>query len=456
MDQIITAIQLQRAFFASGQTRSFAARQSALLRLREAIVRYESRLLAALKQDLNKGEFEAYSTELGLTLAELSYTLKHLRRWMKPIRKRTPLTHFGGKSFIIKEPYGVSLIIAPWNYPVQLTLVPLISAIAAGNTAVVKPSELAPHVSAVLMALIEETFEPGWVIAFEGGIEVSTTLLEQRYDKIFFTGSVAVGKVVMKAAAKHLTPVTLELGGKSPAIVHQDANLALAAKRLAFGKFTNAGQTCIAPDYIYVHSSVKHQLLQELKAAIEQLYGSEPLLNENYVHLISEKHYARLVTFMSEGELVYGGEHNLKQKAIAPAIIDGVNWQSAIMQEEIFGPLLPIMTYDSMEDVIEAINDRPKPLALYLFSESKAIQDEIIGRISFGGGCINDTIMHFGTPHLPFGGVGESGMGSYHGEESFNAFSHQKSILKQVTHFDIPFRYPNSKWGAKVIRMLLK
>jgi len=456
MEKVLSAIQLQRDFYASGRTKSYEARRSMLLKLREAIVSRESELLAALKRDLNKGDFEAYSTEIGITLAELSHTLRHLKKWMKPKRMRTPMTHFGARSYVMFEPYGVSLIIAPWNYPVQLTLVPLIAAVAAGNTALVKPSELSPSVSNVLTSLINDTFEPGWAVSIEGGIDVSTALLEQRFDKIFFTGSVAVGKIVMAAAAKHLTPITLELGGKSPCIVHQDANVALAAKRIAFGKFTNAGQTCIAPDYVYVHHSVKEKFMKEMEKAITELYGSDPLRNPNYVHIISEKHYDRLVSFMKDGRTSIGGEVEQAVKGIAPTLLEDVDWSSPIMQEEIFGPLLPVMDYRSIEDVVAAVNARPKPLALYLFSESGAVQEEVLSRIPFGGGCVNDTIMHVGTPYLPFGGVGESGIGSYHGDVSFEAFSHQKSVLKQTTLFDMPFRYPNSKMGSKLIRKLLK
>ncbi|MBD0382031.1 aldehyde dehydrogenase [Paenibacillus sedimenti] len=456
MSSIPLLVNHQRDFFASGKTRPLGARLDRLKALRETIRKFEQPLLDALKQDLNKSEFEAYATEIGLVYKEISHTLKQLRRWMKPKRIRTPLTHWGSKSYVIPEPYGVTLIIAPWNYPAQLALVPLIGAVAAGNTVVLKPSELAPHVSEVLATILEEAFEPGWATTVLGGVEESTELLAQNLDYIFFTGSVAVGRIVMTAAAKQLTPVTLELGGKSPCIVHNDANLKLAARRIAFGKYTNAGQTCVAPDYVYVHREVKQAFVAHLKQAVEEMFGVEPLLNPDYVHIISGKHYERLASFLSDGRALIGGMTDLAQRAIAPTVLEGIDWNSPVMQEEIFGPVLPLLEYGDIEEVIAAVSARPKPLALYLFSESRELQQQVVDRVSFGGGCMNDTLMHFGSPYLPIGGVGESGIGRYHGESSFFTFSHQKSLLLQTTLFDIPFRYPTSRWGRKLVRKLLR
>ncbi|MWC29405.1 aldehyde dehydrogenase family protein [Paenibacillus sp. MMS18-CY102] len=454
--QIYELLELQRQLFASGRTRPFEERQQRLRALKTALKRHEPALLNALKQDLNKSEMEAYSTEIGLVYHEINHTLKRLKRWMKPKRVRTPLTHWGSRSYIMAEPYGVALIIAPWNYPVQLSLLPLIGAVAAGNTVILKPSELAPHVADVLAAAIGEAFEPEWATAMLGGAEVSTALLAEKLDYIFFTGSVKIGRAVMTAAASQLTPVTLELGGKSPCIVHRDADIALAAKRVAFGKFTNAGQTCVAPDYVYVHRDVREQFVAQLAHAIQALYGQEPLHNPDYAHIISDRHFARLASFLSDGHPVVGGQVDPEQRCIAPTVLEGVNWNSSIMQEEIFGPILPLLSYESIEEVYEAVLERPKPLALYLFSNRRELQREVLERISFGGGCVNDTLLHFASPYLPVGGVGDSGMGRYHGESSFFTFSHQKSVLHQATFCDIPFRYPNSQWGLAIIRRLLR
>lgn len=446
----------QRKWFESGKTRSVDARIQKLEKLREVMQKHEQKLLAALKTDLNKSEFDAYAMELGLIYTEFRHTIKHIRGWAKPRRIKTAMTHMGSTSKVISEPYGVAAVIAPWNYPVQLALVPLIGAIAAGNTVVLKPSELAPNVADTLAAIIAEAFEPEWATTVLGDAAVSTELLAEKLDYIFFTGSVGVGKIVMTAAAQHLTPVTLELGGKSPCIVHKDANLALAAKRIAFGKFTNAGQTCVAPDYLYVHREVKERFVKLLKAAIEELYGSEPLHNDSYTHIISDRHFARLADFMNDGRIIIGGEKDAGRRVIAPTVLEGLDWQAPVMQEEIFGPLLPLLEFDSIEEVMSAVAARSHPLALYLFTESTAVQQQVTRGLSFGGGCINDTLMHMASPHLPIGGVGDSGMGSYHGEKTFYTFSHQKSLLKQTTRFDMPFRYPTSKWGKKLIRKLLR
>lgn len=446
----------QREYYQSGRTYGASERRTYLKALLDAIKRYEPKIIEALRHDLNKGEFEAYTTEIGILYEEIRFSMKRIGRWMRPKRVKTSRIHLGAKSWMVPEPYGTVLIVAPWNYPFQLAISPLIGAIAAGNTAILKPSELTPHVSALLAQLIGETFAPEHISVIEGGVETSTELLQQKFDYIFFTGSVAVGKVVMEAAAKQLIPVTLELGGKSPCIVHHDANIELAAKRIAFGKFTNVGQTCVAPDYLFVHTSVKDKLLAALRQTIEAFYGGEPLHHPDYGRIVSRRHFERLVEFLHDGTIVTGGQTDAEKLQIAPTILEGVQWESAVMQEEIFGPVLPVLTYDTIEEVITAVNARPKPLALYLFTRDSNVEGQIVKRISYGGGCINDTLMHVASPYLPFGGVGESGVGSYHGKSSFDAFTHYKSILKQTNLFDFSFRYPSSKIGLSLIRKLLK
>lgn len=446
----------QRAYFQTGETKDLAFRIEALQKLGNAIREGEQQLIQSLKDDLNKSEFDAYSTEIGIVLEEIRFTLKNLRRWAKPRKVKTPFTHIGSKSYIYPEPYGVTLIIAPWNYPFQLAIAPLIGAIAAGNCAIVKPSELTPRTSEVLAELMKRHFPKEYITVVEGGIGTSEALLNERFDYIFFTGSVEVGKIIMKAASKHLTPVTLELGGKSPCIVHQDANLKLAAKRIAWGKFMNAGQTCIAPDYIYVHKSIKEAFLTHLRNALTELYGLEPLKNMEYTRIVSKRHFNRLESFLSEGSIFHGGETSLEQLLISPTVLTDITWEDKVMDNEIFGPILPVLEYEQLPEVVTEIVNHPKPLALYLFTESNTVQEKILAHVSFGGGCINDTVYHISSPYLPFGGVGNSGTGAYHGKESFDTFSHKKSILKQTTLFDIPLRYPNVKNGLKYIKMVFK
>lgn len=446
----------QYAFYLTGTTKMVEFRLESLENLRNAIKSNEKLLIDALKADLNKSEFEAYSTEIGFVLEELRFTIKNLRSWAKPKRVKTPITHFGSRSYIYSEPYGVTLIISPWNYPFQLAIAPLIGAIAAGNCAVIKPSELTPNTSKVLAKVIKDTFPAFYISVVEGGVETSQSLLAEEFDYIFFTGSVPVGKMIMEAAAKNLTPVTLELGGKSPCIVHHDANLKLAAKRIAWGKFTNAGQTCIAPDYLYVHKSIKDPFLAHLKVAVQELYGVEPLQNENFTRIVSERHFQRLTSFLDNGDLFMGGKVDHDKLLIEPTVLTNITWDDEIMQDEIFGPILPILEFEDLSEVIKEIRDYPKPLSLYIFSENKDVQQEVLNNVSFGGGCVNDTVYHFASPYLPFGGVGSSGMGAYHGKGNFDSFSHQKSVLKQTTLFDIPFRYPNVKDGLKKIKMFMK
>ncbi|NLU53685.1 MAG: aldehyde dehydrogenase [Clostridiaceae bacterium] len=456
MENYSHLVSRQREFFRTGKTKEIEFRISALKRLRSAVKEYENKIIDALKADLNKSEFEAYSTEIGFVLEEIGFTLKHLKSWVKPEKVKTPITHFGSKSYIYPEPYGVALIIAPWNYPFQLVIAPLIGAIAAGNCAVLKPSEFTPRTSEVLKELIKELYPEEYITVVQGGIETSQALLKEKYDTIFFTGSVTIGKIVMEAASKHLTPVTLELGGKSPCIVHEDAKIELACKRIAWGKFINAGQTCVAPDYVYVHRNIKDKFLEGLKTAIKELYGETPINNPDYTHIVSHKHFDRLVSFLSDGKIYTGGASDRDNLVIEPTVLTDITWKDAVMQDEIFGPILPVLEYSDISEAIEGIHNHPNPLALYLFTESPAIERKVLKDISFGGGCINDTIYHLVSPYLPFGGVGTSGMGAYHGKGSFNAFSHKKSILKQTSLFDIPLRYPNFKNGLKFIKYFFR
>ncbi|KIL37044.1 aldehyde dehydrogenase [Cohnella kolymensis] len=449
-------IDRQRAFFDTGKTKDLAFRIEALQKLRAAVKNCEEALMQALKADLNKSEFEAYSTEIGIVLEEIRFTLRHLRSWTKPKKVKTPVTHIGSTGWVYSEPYGVALIVAPWNFPFQLAVAPLIGAIAAGNCAVLKPSELTPRTSDLLAELIKDNFPEEYLSVVPGGVETSQALLQEKWDYIFFTGSVPVGQIVMQAAAKNLTPVTLELGGKSPCIVHEDANVHLAAKRIAWGKFMNAGQTCIAPDYLYVHESIKATLLSRLAEAIKELYGDNPLNGDEYTRIVSQKHFDRLSGFLEDGVTLAGGGRNADKLAIEPTVLTGISWDDPVMKEEIFGPILPVLEYNDLTDAIEGIRNHPTPLALYIFSESESIQQRVMNSVSFGGGCINDTVYQFTSPYLPFGGVGSSGVGAYHGKGSFDTFSHKKSILKQTTLFDVPFRYPNVKNGLKKIKWFLR
>ncbi|MFK4478171.1 aldehyde dehydrogenase [Bacillus sp. RC206] len=453
---ISSIVNKQKQYFYNGYTRSIETRKNNLKKLYDGIQRFEGEIFQALKLDLNKSVHESFTTEIGYVLKEISFQMKHISSWSKPKRVRTALTHFGSKGKVVPEPYGVTLIIAPWNYPFQLAIAPLVGALAAGNTVVLKPSELTPNVSKVLTRMLGELFPEELVSVVEGGAEESTALLKEPFDYIFFTGSVGIGKVVMEAAAKKLTPLTLELGGKSPCIVHKDAKLDVTARRIVWGKFLNAGQTCVAPDYMYVHSSVKEQLIEALRHEIAEQYGKDALQNDNYVRIVSERHFERLCTFLQDGKPVIGGNYTKETLHIEPTVLTNVTWQSAVMEDEIFGPILPIIEYDKIEEVIETIQHHPKPLALYVFSEDRKVQKKVTSNISYGGGCINDVVYHLATPYLPFGGVGSSGLGSYHGEQSFRTFSHYKSILSQSTAFDMKIRYSSTKSALKFIRKLLK
>ncbi|MDC7769141.1 aldehyde dehydrogenase [Priestia megaterium] len=421
----------QLSFFNSGKTKEVAFRIETLKKLRELVVRHENDILKAVKADLNKPEMEAKRAEVGLVLSEIDFAVENLAEWAAPKEVETPSTHAGAKSYIYQDPYGLALVIAPWNYPFQLAVSPVVGAIAAGNCVVLKPSELTPHTSSLLAKMFNENFPEEYLTVVEGEVETSTALLKENFDYIFFTGSTMVGKIVAEAAAKHLTPVTLELGGKSPTIVHEDANIEEAAKRIARGKFANAGQTCVAPDYILVQRNVKDELLANLKQVVTNTYGEDVSQNLDFPHVVSEKHFDRLNSFLTNGDIIFGGKTDRSRLFIEPTVLDNISWEDNVMQDEIFGPILPVIVYDEISEVIEAIVKRPKPLALYLFSEDEAIQDHILNSVSFGGGSINDTINHMTSHYLPFGGVGDSGMGAYHGKASFDTFSHAKSILKR-------------------------
>ena len=450
-------IKKQQEYFAAGKTYELEQRIQALNRLEQGILNCEQELYAALKKDLGKSRAESYMCEVGLTLSELRFVKRHVRKWSREKRVPTPLAQFHAKSFTVQEPYGVVLIMSPWNYPVLLTLEPLIGALAAGNCCVLKPSAYSPATSAVMKKMIADAFPEEYVTVVEGGREENQNLLSQKFDYIFFTGGVQVGKMVMEKAAANLTPVTLELGGKSPCIIDKSANLKLTAKRLAFGKYLNCGQTCVAPDYVLVHEGVKEEFLRLLKSEIRAMYGEDPLKNPDYGKMINRKHFDRVLGLMDPEKLILGGASDEAALQIAPAVMDRVTEEDAVMQEEIFGPLLPVLTVGSMEEAIAFVNRRPKPLALYLFTENRETEKNVLEYTSFGGGCINDTIIHLATSQMGFGGVGNSGMGSYHGKKSFETFSHEKSIVKKYTWMDLPMRYqPYTGWKEKLVRMFVK
>lgn len=450
-------VKMQRKYYETQKTKSWKYRMAALNRLERAILKWETEINKALKKDLNKSAFEAYMTEVGMTLAELRYVKKHLRQWMMDKKVRTPLAQFPGKSYVKSEPYGVVLIMSPWNYPFMLCMEPLIGALAAGNCCVLKPSNYSPAVSTVIKGMIEETFPKEYVTVVEGGRAENQSLLEQKFDYIFFTGGVQVGKLVMKKAAEHLTPVTLELGGKSPCIVEKTADLKLAAKRLVFGKFLNAGQTCVAPDYLLVQKEVKEEFLQYVLFWIEKMYGKGLENRESYPKIINEKHFKRIKQLIEGEEILIGGAVEEDSLQIAPTVLNHVSPKSPVMQEEIFGPVLPVLEFENIQEAEQFVRKRPKPLALYLFTGDKRVERRITEQLSYGGGCINDTIIHLATSHMGFGGVGESGMGSYHGKESFDTFSHKKSIVKKYNWLDNPVRYvPYGKQKEKIMRMFLK
>lgn len=435
-------VGLQRAYYRAGNTRPYAFRRKMLEKLENTVRKYEKQIKSALYEDLHKSSQEAYMTEIGLALSEISYTKKHLRRWMKEKRVPAPLVHFPAYGSILHEPYGVVLIMTPWNYPFLLNISPLCDAIAAGNCCVLKPSAYAPSSSKLLKKMIEETFPPEYITVVEGGRKENSLLLEERFDYIFFTGSPAVGKTVMEKASAYLTPVTLELGGKSPCIVDETADIKMAAKRIVFGKFINCGQTCVAPDYVLVHKKKKEELIKNLIQWIKKFWGENPLENPDYPKMITEKHFLRVSALMDEGRIRLGGEVSKEKMQITPTIIDMVKWEYKIMGEEIFGPVLPVLEYEDTEEMLTLLKEKEKPLALYLFTGSRKKKENILSTLSFGGGCVNDTLMHLATPYMGFGGVGSSGMGSYHGRDGFETFSHRKNILHRGVFPDLSVRYP--------------
>ena len=472
-------LERQRRFFNEGHTLDIRHRKRLLKLLRSSIIDHKDDILAALKEDLGKSETEAYMCEYGLVLSEISHTISHMVRWGRKRRVCTPLANFHSSSYILREPYGNVLIMSPWNYPFLLCISPLICALAAGNTAVIKPSAYAPATSAAIKRLVEDTFTDDYVAVVEGGRDVNADLLEQKWDYIFFTGSKTVGRVVMGKAAVHLTPVTLELGGKSPVIVDEKADLKIAAARIMFGKYLNLGQTCVAPDHVFVHESVAARFLELCKEQMRAMYGENPLENEDYGKIISRKHYDRLCDVLDDcrsklGDeaILAGGVKQDERLRISPTIVMAGHLPASdveagagrpvfedlkIMQDEIFGPLLPVISYSDLYDVVQYVNSRPRPLACYIFTNDSTVRDNLLEALHFGGGCVNDTVIHLATDYMPFGGVGESGMGNYHGKYGFDTFSHLKSITDKKRWIDLPLRYqPYTKSKLKMIRMFLK
>ena len=455
--EINSLVTRQRKYFQTGATLPVSVRITALRGLYTAIVKYENEIHDALKKDLGKSGFESYMCETGLVLEEISCMLKHIRRFAGEKRVRTPLAQFHSRSFKKPSPYGVTLIMSPWNYPFMLTLSPLVDALAAGNTAVVKPSAYSPNTSEILRKILSQCFDPQYVAVVTGGRAENTCLLREHFDYIFFTGSQTVGKEVMRNAAEYLTPVTLELGGKSPCIVDQTADIRLAARRIVFGKYLNCGQTCVAPDYIYCHRSVKDSLVKEIQRQIQLQYGEEPLHNPDYGKIINKKHFDRILGLIEEKKIVHGGNSDRDTLRIEPTVLDNVTFADPVMQEEIFDPLMPVLVFDNLDEAITRINAMPHPLALYFFTSDKAAAKDVTSRCGFGGGCINDTIIHLATTEMGFGGFGESGMGAYHGKTGFDTFSHYKSIVDKKTWIDLPMRYqPYRKMHEKMVRFFLK
>lgn len=455
--EIKAVIDKQRAFYAKGDTLKVSYRVRALKRLRETIKKYEADINAALKKDLGKSASESYMCEIGMVLGELSYMIKHTARYARKKHVVTPVAQFAARSYMQPSPYGQVLILSPWNYPFMLSLDPLIDAIAAGNTVIVKPSAYSPSVSDTIAAVIRECFDEEYVAVVLGGRTENTCLLEQKFDYIFFTGSSSVGHEVMRKAAEHLTPVTLELGGKSPCIVDETVRVGLAAKRIVFGKYLNCGQTCVAPDYVYCHESRVDEFLAAVKAEIIRQYGENPLENDNYGRMINRKHFDRVRGLINADKIIAGGEVNEDTLQIAPTVMADVTWDDAVMKEEIFGPVMPVLVYKDIDEVISRVNANPHPLAFYYFTDDEKRVDKIFNACSFGGGCVNDTIIHLATSYMGFGGVGASGMGSYHGRIGFDTFSHYKSIVDKKTWLDLPLRYqPYKNWKDAVIKMFLK
>ena len=450
------AILRHRTLFESGATRPLDFRLSQLQKFSAALERHESELLAALHADLRKSPFQGYATELGLVQAEIRHALKHLHRWAAPQKRKTPWFVGPACGWVQPEPFGVALILGPWNYPAQLLLTPLVSALAAGNCAMLKPSEIAPRTAEVIAALVRETFTEDIVSVVTGGPDVAEALLAERFDKIFFTGSTRVGRAVMASAAKHLTPVTLELGGKCPAIVCADVDVELAAKRIAWGKFMNAGQTCVAPDFVLVQRGVRETFVVALRKSLREFYGEDASQSADYGRIVNARHFERLVNYLRDGKVAYGGAYDAKDLFIAPTIVQDVSPDGPVMQEEIFGPILPVLEFSQLGDALAALRGRPTPLALYVFSNDRATQARVLADTRSGGVCVNDVVSHMIGTGLPFGGLGESGLGAYHGRAGFDAFSHPRAVLRRATWLDTPFRYPPQKLSMAALKRALR
>ena len=456
--EIAFILEEQRKFFLSGETLPIKFRKQMLKKLYASVVFHKEEILSALTSDLGKSDFEGFMCEVGLSLTEISYMIKNVKKFAKEKTVITPLAQFASRSYKKPCPYGNTLIMSPWNYPFLLSIEPLANAIAAGNTAILKPSAYSPATSKIIEKILSECFEKKFVAVVTGGRQENSALLEQKFDFVFFTGSQAVGKEVLRHTAENLTPAILELGGKSPCIIDSSAKIRLAAKRVVFGKYLNCGQTCVAPDYILCHKDIKDEFVKEVKIQIEKQYGKNPLENSDYGKIINQKHFERVSSLINVEKVVHGGKTNPQTQQIEPTVLDNVTWDDAVMQEEIFGPIMPILTYENLDQVIADLQKKQKPLALYFFSQNKKNIKAVTEKVSYGGGCINDTIIHLATSEMGFGGVGESGMGSYHGKTGFDAFSHTKSIVDKKTWMDLPMRYQpyDRKINGKLLKMFLK
>ena len=455
---MVNVVRKQHTFFDEGHTSDISFRKEQLRKLKNLLQDHESAIYRALHADFGKSVFETYATELFVTYREIDHILSNLEEWAQVKKVSGSAINFPSTNYIYPKPYGVSLVIGAWNYPLHLVLSPAAGSMAAGNCTILKPSEISGHTSSLLADLINEAFPTGYLTVVEGDAETTQSLLRQPLDYIFFTGSSRVGKLVMKAAAEQLTPLTLELGGKSPAIVDDTANLQNAAKRISWGKFINAGQTCVSPDYVYIHESKEDEFLNLLRDTISSFYGARPSESPDYARIVNRRHFDRLSALIDERKVAIGGHTIAEERYIAPTVMTGVSWDDQVMQEEIFGPILPVLTFSDLGEVIAEVKDHPKPLSLYIFSEDKDVQQRVINEIPFGGGCINDTVAHLGNPELPFGGIGSSGFGNYHGKASFDLFTHLKSIMKKAVWPDVPLRYPpyqnNLKWLKRISKLI--
>ena len=458
METLKEKINKQREYFSTGETKDINFRIEKLKKLRDVLKSEEEKVFEALKKDLMKSSFESYVTEVAMVYDEINMHIKNIKKWSKKRRVKTPLVQFPAKSFIQLEPYGVVLIIGPFNYPFMLTMDPLIGAIAAGNTAVIKPSESAPETSKILKEMLEKVFDEKYVLHVnpERGKEVVEELLKEKFDYIFFTGSATVGKIVMKAASKYLTPVTLELGGKSPCIIDKDCKLELAARRIVWGKLLNSGQTCVAPDYLYVHKDIEEEFIKKLEEEIKNQFGDNPLESKDYSKMVNEREFNRVLSYIDKEKLVFGGNYNRKTFQIEPTILKNITWDDPVMEREIFGPIFPILTFENLDEVIRVVNSKDKPLALYYFSEDKNKIEKVLNSTSSGGVTINDTLVHVSSSYLPFGGVGNSGMGEYHGKYSFDLFSNKKGVMNRKTFLDLKIRYAPFQNKLTIVKKIMK